>query len=244
MRVVQLELFFHVPILIATRLMQNQRFADARRWFHYVFDPTSTDGKDSERFWKIKPFYNEQLEGSVETLQVLLAEGSPEFDAQVREWTINPLQPHAIARLRISAYMQAIVQQYLDCLIGYGDVLFRRETREDAGEAALLYLLAGEILGTRPTLLPAQETAVSTPNLKLGRFSIVLNGLLGRDPIGSLVSMLAPGARGFSSARAVSGVDVGTTRRGSRFARHGDRGLGRRRAGAGRVEHRGHAAPV
>lgn len=34
------ELFLHVPLLIATRLMENQRFADAQRWFHYIFDPT------------------------------------------------------------------------------------------------------------------------------------------------------------------------------------------------------------
>ena len=39
------ELFFHIPLLIATRLMQNQRFAEARRWFHYIFDPTCTDGE-------------------------------------------------------------------------------------------------------------------------------------------------------------------------------------------------------
>ena len=37
-----------------TRLMQNQRFAEARRWFHYIFDPTHTGGETPERFWKIK----------------------------------------------------------------------------------------------------------------------------------------------------------------------------------------------
>ena len=34
------ELFFHMPLLIATRLSANQRFEDAQRWFHYIFDPT------------------------------------------------------------------------------------------------------------------------------------------------------------------------------------------------------------
>ena len=34
------ELFFHVPMTIAIHLSKNQRFADAQRWFHYLFDPT------------------------------------------------------------------------------------------------------------------------------------------------------------------------------------------------------------
>ena len=38
------ELFFHVPLLIAKRLSANQRFEEAQRWFHYIFDPTNTDG--------------------------------------------------------------------------------------------------------------------------------------------------------------------------------------------------------
>ena len=33
------ELFFHIPLLIAVRLSSNQRFAEAQRWFHYIFDP-------------------------------------------------------------------------------------------------------------------------------------------------------------------------------------------------------------
>ena len=37
------ELFFHAPVLIATHLSKNQRFAEAQRWFHYVFDPTTND---------------------------------------------------------------------------------------------------------------------------------------------------------------------------------------------------------
>ena len=37
------ELFFHVPLTIAVHLSKNQRFAEAQRWFHYIFDPTSND---------------------------------------------------------------------------------------------------------------------------------------------------------------------------------------------------------
>src|SRR5436190_9737801 len=35
------ELFFHVPLTIAVNLSKNQRFAEAQKWFHYIFDPTS-----------------------------------------------------------------------------------------------------------------------------------------------------------------------------------------------------------
>ncbi|MCI0564206.1 MAG: neuraminidase-like domain-containing protein, partial [Nitrososphaera sp.] len=34
------ELFFHIPLLVADRLSKNQRFEEAQRWFHYIFDPT------------------------------------------------------------------------------------------------------------------------------------------------------------------------------------------------------------
>jgi hypothetical protein len=33
------ELFFHVPLYIATLLSQNQQFEHAQRWLHYIFDP-------------------------------------------------------------------------------------------------------------------------------------------------------------------------------------------------------------
>src|SRR5688572_9130394 len=37
------ELFFHVPLTIAIHLSKNQRFSEAQKWFHYIFDPTSND---------------------------------------------------------------------------------------------------------------------------------------------------------------------------------------------------------
>ena len=34
-----------------------RRFAEAQRWFHYLFDPTDDgDGPTPERFWKVQPF--------------------------------------------------------------------------------------------------------------------------------------------------------------------------------------------
>ena len=198
------ELFVHIPLLIATRLMQDQRFADARRWFHYIFNPTCTDGEGPERFWKIKPFYEAQLDGPTETLQELidlLEKGNTDIEQQVQEWEKKPFQPHAIARLRITAYMQTTVRKYLDCLIKEADMLFMQETREYINEAKQLYLLAAEILGEQPTLLPAQEAALLTPNILLDRYLDILGPASVFDPLDLLASMLPTSLAGVSAAR-------------------------------------------
>src|SRR6266404_3680525 len=48
------ELLFHIPLTVAVHLSKNQRFAEAQRWFHYIFDPTCTDTAvpPPKRFWK------------------------------------------------------------------------------------------------------------------------------------------------------------------------------------------------
>ncbi|WP_329430045.1 hemopexin repeat-containing protein [Streptosporangium sp. NBC_01495] len=45
------EIFFHAPLLIAQALNAAQRFADAKIWYEYVFDPTEQD-----RYWRFLPF--------------------------------------------------------------------------------------------------------------------------------------------------------------------------------------------
>ena len=35
------ELLYHIPVMIAVHLSNNQRFAEAQKWFHLVFDPTT-----------------------------------------------------------------------------------------------------------------------------------------------------------------------------------------------------------
>jgi hypothetical protein len=52
------ELFFHVPLTVAVHLSKNQRFAEAQRWFHFIFDPTCNDTTipTPQRYWKFLPF--------------------------------------------------------------------------------------------------------------------------------------------------------------------------------------------
>lgn len=160
------ELFFHAPMLIAQRLMDNQQFEEAQKWYHYIFNPTSNTDKTGisytgliKRFWKFYPFYLES-EQPVETLYQLLQAinaGNAEAKLQVTKWEQNPFKPHVIARMRILAYMKNVLMKYLDNLIAWGDQLFRRDTIESINEATQLYILASNLLGNRPQEIPARS---------------------------------------------------------------------------------------
>lgn len=156
------ELFFHIPLLIAVQLSQNQRFEEARTWFHYIFDPTATDSPEApanpgvERFWRVKPFYELAMRPAQLLEDLINGKDPGSLDEQVKAWTRDPFKPHVIARLRHVAYMKAVVMRYLDNLLAWGDQLFRRDTIESINEATQLYVLAAEILGRRPESIPAR----------------------------------------------------------------------------------------
>src|SRR5688500_7084490 len=154
-------LFFHVPLTLAIHLSKNQRFAEAQRWFHYLFDPTDdSDGPTPERFWKVRPFQYTEVK-QVEDILVNLATGGDETLRQetvrsIEAWKDAPFRPHVIARYRQQAYMYKTVMAYLDNLIAWGDSLFRQDTGEAIDEALMLYVLAANILGPRPEVVPAK----------------------------------------------------------------------------------------
>jgi hypothetical protein len=153
------ELFFHVPLTIAIQLSKNQRFAEAQRWFHYLFDPTDdSDGRTPERFWKVRPFQDTDVE-KIEEILVNLATGDDpalrdETIRCINAWKDAPFRPHVVARYRPQAYMFKTVMAYLDNLIAWGDSLFRQDTGEAVDEALMLYVLAANILGPRPQAVP------------------------------------------------------------------------------------------
>ena len=155
------ELFFHAPLLIATRMSQNQRFEEAQRWFHYIFNPTarvdSANVIGPERYWNFLPFYEGNVPQTIDELMLELNAGDAELEAQVAGWRENPFNPHVIARMRPVAYMKTVVMKYLDNLIAWGDSLFRQDTIESINEATQLYVLAANILGPCPQSLPADE---------------------------------------------------------------------------------------
>jgi hypothetical protein len=153
------ELFFHVPFTIAIHLSKNQRFAEAQRWFHYIFDPTdNSDGPTPERFWKVRPFQYTDVKKIEEILENLASGADPilrdETARSIDAWMNAPFRPHVIARFRQQAYMFKTVMAYLDNLISWGDSLFRQDTGESIDEALMLYVLCANILGPRPLPVP------------------------------------------------------------------------------------------
>ncbi|HYI11053.1 MAG TPA: neuraminidase-like domain-containing protein [Thermoanaerobaculia bacterium] len=169
------ELFFHAPLMIATRLSKEQRFEDAMRWFHFIFDPTGGSDRDPitnlpapapQKYWITKPFYLRQsadyLNQRIENLMHLLASPATPADAalkaelenQVMDWRRNPFDPHLVAQFRTVAYQKLTVMKYVDNLIAWGDQRFRMDTMESINEATQLYVLAAEILGQRPRRVP------------------------------------------------------------------------------------------
>jgi hypothetical protein len=154
------ELFYHVPLTIAINLSKNQRFEEAQKWFHYIFDPTDdSDGPTPERYWKVKPFqYNTDIR-SIEEILVNLSSGvDPKLQHDtvnsINAWKDAPFRPHVVARYRQTAYMFKTVMAYLDNLIAWGDNLFRQDTGESINEATQVYILAANILGPRPQAVP------------------------------------------------------------------------------------------
>jgi Tc toxin complex TcA C-terminal TcB-binding domain/Neuraminidase-like domain len=156
------ELFFHIPLLVADRFQQEQRFADAQRWYHYVFDPTRCEDNNAPHcYWKVRPFFEYDLSDPesrpVQEMLITLSEGNMALSRQVEVWRENPFDPHSIALLRTIAYQKAVVMRYLDNLIAWADALFRQDTLETLNEATQLYVLATQILGERPERIDTGE---------------------------------------------------------------------------------------
>jgi hypothetical protein len=180
------ELFFHVPLTIAIHLSKNQRFAEAQRWFHYLFDPTDdSDGPTPERFWKVRPFQYTDVK-KIEEVLVNLVTGADEnlrreTVSSIEAWKDTPFRPHVIARYRQQSYMFKTVMVYLDNLIAWGDSLFRQDTGEAIDEAMILYVLAANILGPRPQPVPTKGTMrpQTYANLRqdLSQFGTVMRGV-------------------------------------------------------------------
>ena len=163
------ELFLHGPLLIASRLAAAQRWPEALRWFHHVFDPSGPGSGGPERFWKcelLRGAARDRIQDLLATLsytgpdEVLLGKRA-DVEAQIAQWQANPFEPHRIALLRPVAYQKAVVLKYLDTLLAWADELFRRETREAIHEATQLYMLASDILGPRPRAVPPKGTVAT-----------------------------------------------------------------------------------
>ncbi|RAJ08888.1 virulence plasmid A protein [Chitinophaga skermanii] len=154
------ELFFHVPFYIANKLATNQRFEEALNWYHYIFNPTSTDtaytdqNTPQQKYWITKPFFEttkaDYYKSRIDSLMTAIAKNEAAYVEQVKEWRDNPFNPHLIARMRTVAYQKNVLIKYIQTIIAWGDQLFRQNTTESINEATQLYVLADSVLGQRP----------------------------------------------------------------------------------------------
>jgi len=153
------EIFFHIPFLLANHLNSQGKYAEAQKWYHYIFNPSADVDIDVtdpaltaiekhkialDRNWQYLEFrglYNLFLKNQLQDTQA------------IEVYKKDPFNPHAIARLRTSAYQKSIVMKYIDNLLDWGDQLFTQDTMESVNEATLLYVIAKEILGDRPAQL-------------------------------------------------------------------------------------------
>lgn len=138
------DIFFHAVFLVAETLRRNHRNEEAKSWYEYIFNPTQPpvvgDGTD-QRYWRFLQFRHENWESLADILTNV---------GQIAVYNDDPFDPHAIARLRPSAYPKSVVMRYIDNLIDWADRLFALDTRESITQATNLYLLASDLLGPKP----------------------------------------------------------------------------------------------
>lgn len=160
------ELLFHIPIAIAVHLSKSQRFAEAQRWFHLVFDPTEPSGQ----YWRSLALTGDGPRYQIDALLRLLSKAQPSaaelteiarlkdgYDDIMR----RPFQPFAVARTRVISFQFMAVMRYLDNLLAWGDSLFAQDTAETVSEATQIYVLGATLLGDKPQQVP---TPTSSPS--------------------------------------------------------------------------------
>jgi hypothetical protein len=192
-----MELVYHIPVAVAVHLSQNGRFAEAQKWFHYVFDPTSTDTtvQPPARYWKCLYFRNNPITASLTDLLTLMSTPDNELNStqQAQKQIIinnynasctTAFEPFVVARGRPSAFQYYVVMKYLDNLIAWGDSLFSQMTIETVNEATLCYVLAANLLGPRPQQVPP----VGTVTAKC--YNDLKNEPGGLDPMGNALVAL------------------------------------------------------
>src|SRR5207253_3921485 len=103
--------------------------AEAQRWFHYIFDPTASDGSanPSLRFWRFLAFRQPQAITRIEDIVRLLSTPAAELsdaDKKAQEDVMHaydairnkPFHPYAAAATRQVAHQYSVGMKYLDNL--------------------------------------------------------------------------------------------------------------------------------
>lgn len=122
------ELFIYLPWTIAHYFNQQQQYAHAETWLHYLFDPRQPDA------------------GALSSLP-----SKPELSYACQ----HPESPHYLA-LSFPTYLRkALFYLYVDILLNRGDAAYRQLNPDSLAEAKLRYIQAQNLLGMRPTVTRA-----------------------------------------------------------------------------------------
>lgn len=161
------ELFFYAPLRSSELLAREGRFEDALTWMHRIYDPRVPGAAlKPEKAWRFFPFL-QRKETLLADLMALLDYdgGDPNLvaakqmmEAAIADWRVNPFEPFAVARYRISAFMRFVKRRYVELLIAYGDSLFAKDTIELTNQAEQVYQWAATVLGPRPEAHPSRGT--------------------------------------------------------------------------------------
>src|SRR4029077_13103352 len=90
------ELFFHAPLLTANWLSKNQRFEEARDWYHFIFNPIGAEspvpgGSAMSKYWITKPFFEttdpQYVRQRIDNILLLLSGDTtvPGYSAQAKK---------------------------------------------------------------------------------------------------------------------------------------------------------------
>ncbi len=119
------ELFYYTPMMVATRLLQEQNFTDANRWLSYIWRPAANGAGD----WRVRPLKEDT------------------------SWNADPLDsvdPDAVAQNDPMHYKVSTLMKLLDLLIARGDNAYRIPERDTLNEAKMWYMQALGLLGDKP----------------------------------------------------------------------------------------------
>jgi hypothetical protein len=123
------EYYYFVPLQLATELQRNGHFVAALDWYRTIYDYTEPPGRN-RKIW-----------------YALVQEQTLANDfARLQDWLLDPLNPHAVARLRFNSYTRFTVLSLIRCFLAYADDEFTRDTAESLERARTLYLTALELL--------------------------------------------------------------------------------------------------
>ncbi|HEY9892565.1 MAG TPA: neuraminidase-like domain-containing protein [Candidatus Sericytochromatia bacterium] len=140
---------FSPAVAVAGHLRAHCRFEAALKWYELVYNPLFKDNT-----WHICPPDDPEIDepvipGSVQIERAIV---------QATEECCCPSDPVSDAEVK----ERAILLQYLDTLMQWGDALMRKNTPEAFVQARLIFDTAAKILGATPTTVFLNNNAQAT----------------------------------------------------------------------------------